>query len=567
MFCPNCGNIVSKDDNYCKVCGKNLKNVKIKVESLDSTTPVKAVKMPKTKDVTRVFNPKDIDGIDTTDDIKNIIAEVDKKISKNIKEYEKRSSEDALTNKEKEEKLNLSMEKGPSTSEKVQIKKETKAQEKIDSKDNFNISKKELIRRVQEELKKSPKISSDDYLEEEEEKNIEGSKKSLKDLWKDFINEDDDEFSIFNSIKKDKSQKTSRIRNFEITNTSDVSNKSLEDTMSVPKIKLDKDGNVDLNVLENDSKEKTKNSPKKVQKNFHDVKPFQGEKIEKTEKIDREESPTVKAEDFKISKEKIFGRNDEKKLLRAKEEKKPLAKKLGLKKERPLKSQDLKENLADEKSKINKLRENIEEDLSRESFPRKTESKADDFIRNNFKRLSILNINFAEFLKSYKSTESIILITLGIQLIFVQMFVGQGKFTPMLLFFLILKLIFDYLQFVVPLRIAKDQTNILKANDNTKVYCLINWFYCKFFLFLGFILTPFSGLFNFNLLKALTPMPIATIFLIIFSPAVALSFYYSELEDKKIINFVGWYAFLFILIELLTKLLWFGVNFTFNTLF
>lgn len=558
MFCPNCGNIVSKDDNYCKVCGKNLKNVKIKVESLDSTTPVKAVKIPKTKDVTRVFNPKDIDGIDTTDDIKNIIAEVDKKISKNIKEYEKRSSEDALTNKEKEEKLNLSREKGPSPSEEVQIKKETKAQAKIDSKDNFNISKKELIRRVQEELKKSPKISSDDYLEENEEKNIEGSKKSLKDLWKDFINEDDDEFSIFNSLKKDKSQKTSRIRNFEITNTSDVSNKSLEDTMSVPKIKLDKDGNVDLNVLENDSKEKIKNSPKKVQENSRDFKTFEGKKIEKTEKINREESLTVKAEDFKISKEKIFGKNDEKK---------PFAKKLGLKKERSLKSQDLKENLADEKSKISKLRENIEEDLSRESFPRKAESKADDFIRNNFKRLSILNINFAEFLKSYKSTESIILIILGIQLIFVQMFVGQGKFTPMLLFFLVLKLIFDYLQFVVPLRIAKDQTNILKANSNTKVYCLINWFYCKFFLFLGFILTPFGGLFNFNLLKALTPMPIATIFLIIFSLAVALSFYYSELEDKKIINFVGWYAFLFILFELLTKLLWFGVNFTFNTLF
>lgn len=33
LFCPKCGNPVSKDDNFCNSCGHKLKNVKINITS------------------------------------------------------------------------------------------------------------------------------------------------------------------------------------------------------------------------------------------------------------------------------------------------------------------------------------------------------------------------------------------------------------------------------------------------------------------------------------------------------------------------------------------------------
>ena len=65
MFCPKCGNPVSKDDNFCAYCGKNLKDVRINVTS-DNNKDTNKIK--KISENTRVFNPKSLDSIDTTDE-------------------------------------------------------------------------------------------------------------------------------------------------------------------------------------------------------------------------------------------------------------------------------------------------------------------------------------------------------------------------------------------------------------------------------------------------------------------------------------------------------------------
>ena len=90
LFCPKCGNQVSKDDNFCASCGHNLKDVKIKITSNNNQSFGDTNKVEKVSQNTRVFNPRSLDAIDTTDELKNIIAEVDRKISKNIKDYEKK---------------------------------------------------------------------------------------------------------------------------------------------------------------------------------------------------------------------------------------------------------------------------------------------------------------------------------------------------------------------------------------------------------------------------------------------------------------------------------------------
>ena len=83
LFCPNCGNPVSKNDNFCPSCGNNLKNVKVNITLNSSYKKEDTSKVQKISEHTRVFNPKSLDAIDTTDELKNIIAEVDRKISKN----------------------------------------------------------------------------------------------------------------------------------------------------------------------------------------------------------------------------------------------------------------------------------------------------------------------------------------------------------------------------------------------------------------------------------------------------------------------------------------------------
>ncbi|ERT56810.1 zinc ribbon domain-containing protein, partial [Peptoniphilus sp. BV3C26] len=81
MYCPNCGHIVNAEDNYCKNCGKNLRNVKVTIKSNDKDQ----IDMEET----RIFKPLRNDGIDSTSQIKDIINAVDKKVKSNIENYKK----------------------------------------------------------------------------------------------------------------------------------------------------------------------------------------------------------------------------------------------------------------------------------------------------------------------------------------------------------------------------------------------------------------------------------------------------------------------------------------------
>ena len=55
LFCPKCGNPVSKNDNFCPSCGNNLKNVKVKIVSENNN---KIDTNSDSKDKTIVFRMK-----------------------------------------------------------------------------------------------------------------------------------------------------------------------------------------------------------------------------------------------------------------------------------------------------------------------------------------------------------------------------------------------------------------------------------------------------------------------------------------------------------------------------
>lgn len=576
LFCPKCGNPVSKDDNFCASCGHNLKDVKVRITSKKDDKKEDTTKVKKVSEHTRVFNPKSLDAIDTTDELKNIIAEVDRKISKNIEDYQKGNVQSKSPAKEKIIKKSpakdIDIEKKSKVSEKKFDTIDTKKADKeflaanSDVKSESGMSQKELIRRVQEELKKSnykekkktspakeekssqASISKDDSFESSydlENIKIENPKKfSLKEKWKNFINEEDDEFSIFSSIKDD-SKKKEDTRNLEISKSLEDSEKTFENTLSTPKIDIE-------NAIKKSEEEKKKKAKAEEEKKSKEIITSSEEKIsgeeknsvdsklsEKVEPMDKKSETPLKEKKSKNLKD-LFSFKD--------------------KGEKPVKEI----NSVD--SKVDKV---IEEDLSNKvsHVETKISQKSIDGLDKVLDFLSKITNKISNYIGDFGSKESKIVIGIGALLNAIALLIGSGSFRFILILFLILKMVFDYFEFYVPLNIATDRDDIDTSYPEVKKFALINWIICKAFLFLGFLISPFGGFLKYNMLQSLTAMPLATFLLVVLSVLIAITLYSREFVGRSKINFIGWYAIAFTLFELLFKMIWFIINFIFVTLF
>lgn len=576
LFCPKCGNPVSKDDNFCASCGHNLKDVKVRITSKKDDKKEDTTKVKKVSEHTRVFNPKSLDAIDTTDELKNIIAEVDRKISKNIEDYQKGNVQSKSPAKEKIIKKSpakdIDIEKKSKVSEKKFDTIDTKKADKeflaanSDVKSESGMSQKELIRRVQEELKKSnykekkktspakeekpsqASISKDDSFESSydlENIKIENPKKfSLKEKWKNFINEEDDEFSIFSSIKDD-SKKKEDTRNLEISKSLEDSEKTFENTLSTPKIDIE-------NAIKKSEEEKKKKAKAEEEKKSKEIITSSEEKISGEEKTSVDSKLSEKVEPM-----------DKKSETPLKEKKSKNLKDLFSfkdKGEKPVKEI----NSVD--SKVDKV---IEEDLSKKvsHVETKISQKSMKGLDKVLDFLSKITNKISNYIGDFGSKESKIVIGIGALLNAIALLIGSGSFRFILVLFLILKMVFDYFEFYVPLNIATDRDDIDTSYPEVKKFALINWIICKAFLFLGFLISPFGGFLKYNMLQALTAMPLATFLLVVLSVLIAITLYSREFIGRSKINFIGWYAIAFTLFELLFKMIWFIINFIFVTLF
>lgn len=572
LFCPKCGNPVSKEDNFCASCGHNLKDVKVRITSKGDDKKEDTTKVKKVSEHTRVFNPKSLDAIDTTDELKNIIAEVDRKISKNIEDYQKGNVQSKSPAKEKIIKKSpakdIDIEKKSKTSEKKLDPIDTKKTDKeflaanSDIKSDFGMSQKELVRRVQEELKKSnykekektsspakeekssqASISKDDSFESSydlENIKIENPKKfSLKEKWKNFINEEDDEFSIFSSIKDD-SKKKEDTRNLEISKSLEDSEKTFENTLSTPKIDIE-------NAIKKSEEEKKKKAKEaEEEKKSKEVIASSKEKTSLDSKLSEKVDPIEKEAEAPLKEKKS---KNLKALFSFKD-----------KGEKPVKEI----NSVD--SKVDKV---IEEDLSNKvsDVETKISQKSMKGLDKVLDFLSKITNKISNYVGDFGSKESKIVIGIGALLNAIALLIGSGSFRFILILFLILKMVFDYFEFYVPLNIATDRDDIDTSYPEVKKFALINWIICKVFLFLGFLISPFGGFLKYNMLQALTAMPLATFLLVVLSVLTAITLYSREFIGRSKINFIGWYAIAFTLFELLFKMIWFIINFIFVTLF
>lgn len=549
MYCPNCGNEVSKDDNFCAVCGKNLKNVHIKIEDDDFKVPKKK---NKSSEETRVFKPVSIDKIDTTNDIKNIIAEVDKKISKNIAEHETASADlssrnyndakEAKNNRESKSSDEIDKKKKPNSNNKASKKTASSTYKNKKSKkpktnevkeenlnDNFNISQKELIKRVQEELKKSnyednyEKSDLDNNLNESsydnydlDSKEKKSKKFSLKEKWRDFINEDDDEFSIFSSYKE-KSSKTNE-DTIDVVKSTDMETNNFENTLNTPKINVK-----DIEEYESKKSENKESKNKDFDKNLQKDKTYK-------EKNNKKDSLRDFLNNFKTSDSKN-------------------------------KTQTTRTELNENEDK--KIFSNNKEKIK---FNKNNNKSFENSLNSAVDKISVLNDQVSNYIGTLGSKNSKIVLAVGAVLTLVQIAIAQKGFNFALIIAILLKLVFDYIEFYYPLKIAVERDDMYISNYEIRKNATINWIICKVFLFVAFLISPFGGFLHYNLLAALTAMPLATVILIVISLLIALAQFKEEFKDRSCINFIGWYALTFILFELLFKMLWFLVNFIFVTL-
>lgn len=588
LFCPKCGNPVSKDDNFCASCGNNLKDVKINItpnkKSFEDTHKVKKV-----SEHTRVFNPRSLDAIDTTDELKNIIDEVDRKISKNIKDYENKNLQSKSANN-KDKKINKTEEKTSEIAKKDKLNKnQIKNLDKIDDKkidndffDEINedtssnkMSQKELVRRVQEELKKSnfdkennnssnsinsSKVPSDDLFEDSKNKNSDKSsskKFSLKEKWNNFIREDDDEYSIFADLKDD-TKKKEDTRNLEISKSVEDTDRSFENTLSTPKIDIEnaikkseeenKKSNTDSKIFNVNSKSKSDLNNLNDSKINNEKNKTSINDANREAKINQSFDENDKTKDIKYpEKEKSDKKKNLKELFSFKD-----------KGEKPVK---------DKEKVTSDVEKRVENKLSDKINKKEAKFSSHEGIDKLLVSLEKITDKFSDYIGYFGSKESKIIIGLGTLLNAIMLLIGSGTFKLILILFLLLKLAFDYFEFYIPLNIATERDNIDTSYPEVRKFALINWIICKIVLFIGFIISPFGGFFKYNMLQALTAMPLATLILIALSLLIAISLYKDNFIAKSKINFIGWYAIAFTLFELLFKMIWFIINFIFVTLF
>lgn len=589
LFCPKCGNPVSKDDNFCASCGHNLKDVKINItpnkKSFEDTNKVKKV-----SEHTRVFNPRSLDAIDTTDELKNIIDEVDRKISKNIKDYENNNLQSKSTinndkkikNKNKESLNNLKVGKkeilNKDTSKTLDKNEENKINNKffddLDDKSSSNqMSQKELVRRVQEELKKSKydevnkkKAPSDknkdskstldnsfENFDNQNNDNKSSKKFSIKEKWNNFIREDDDEYSIFADLRDD-TKKKEDTRNLEISKSVEDTDRSFENTLSTPKIDIE-------NAIKQSEEEKSKKDSKIFNSNS---------KSEVSNLKDLTDSNAENKKDLNHNKEDSLKKSSKtgNKIESSKnKEKDKVNNKKNIKELFSFKDKDEKP-VKDKEKVTSNVEKSIEKNISQKA--NKLESKFSNSSQKIDKALNFIEKitgKLSDYIGSFGSKESKIVIATGILLNAIMLFIGSGSLKFILFLFLLLKIFFDYFEFYIPLNIATERDNIDTSYPEVRKNALINWIICKVVLFVGFIISPFGGFFKYNMLQALTAMPLATLILIGLSLLIEITLYRDSFVGRSKINFIGWYAIAFTLFELLFKMIWFIINFIFVTLF
>ncbi|MFR7348962.1 zinc-ribbon domain-containing protein [Peptoniphilus sp.] len=525
MFCPNCGNKVDPNDNYCKICGKNLKNVKVKIVSennnqIDTNSD--------SKDKTIVFKPiKNIDSIENTKELKEIIKQVDETVKSNIENYTK-ASEKTLA-------------------------EEKRLREEIDKKLKASEEEKKKSEKVEKESKekKDSKIKKDS----EPKKDAEPKKKSksFKEKFRDFINEED-EFSIF-----EKSPNPQDI-NMTLTNMDPV---NIEDTMSIPKAEIEarlkeaekteekeeKDLSKSKEPAKVESKVEAKDEKKKSKQESLDKKDVKDKENKKDlkestktttdEKSKDVDSKHISSKDFYDEVNRALKENPDA-YLEEEKEKKSIFSFFKSKKS------DKKDKI-DSKEKEKKPKD--EKPANKSDTLENIDDKAKGFLFKLEKRLDFNDKGLRNGVVGIVYLLNVLAVMLAVRKLSIAIFVLP-----------LLRILLTLAEHYYPLDIATNKVSFITDQDEVNQKSFVNWALCQVLVFILYIINPIGGMFNFTILESITPGIVTTIILFLVTTFIATSLYKDRIEEDKI-DFIGWYLVPFILFEMLMKILFLLVDF------
>lgn len=532
MFCPNCGNKVDPNDNYCKICGKNLKNVKVKIVSennnqIDTNSDL--------KDKTIVFKPiKNIDSIENTRELKEIIKQVDETVKSNIENYTK-ASEKTLA-------------------------EEKRLREEIDKKLKASEEEKKKSEKVEKESKekKDPEIKNDS-----EPKKVDEPKKkskSFKEKFRDFINEED-EFSIF--------EKSPNPQDINMTLT-DMEPVNIENTMSIPKAEIEArlkeaekteekdlskakeptkfDSKVDAKVEKKESKvENLDKKDVKDKENKKDLKESVKSHVdEKSKDVDPKH---ISSKDFYDEVNRALKENPEAYL---EEEKKSIFSFFKSKKSDKKDKIDSKEKEnKEEKSKAPKKEKKPKDEnpANKSDTLENIDDKAKGFLFKLEKRLNFNDKALRNGVIGIVYLLNVLAVMLAVRKISIAIFVLP-----------LLRILLTLAEHYYPLDIATNKVSFITDQDEVNQKSFVNWALCQVLVFILYIINPIGGMFNFTILESITPGIVSTIILFLVTTFIATSLYKDRIGEDKI-DFIGWYLVPFVLFEMLMKMLFLLVDF------
>ena len=537
MFCPNCGNKVDPNDNYCKICGKNLKNVKVKIVSennnqIDTNSD--------SKDKTIVFKPiKNIDSIENTRELKEIIKQVDETVKSNIENYTKASEKTLAEEKRLREEIDKKL-KASEEEKKKSEKVEKESKEKKDSK----IKKDSEPKKVDEPKKKS---------------------KSFKEKFRDFINEED-EFSIF--------EKSPNPQDINMTLT-DMEPVNIENTMSIPKAEIEarlkeaekteekeeKDlskakepAKVESKVEAKDEKKKSKqeNLDKKdieIKDDKKDLKESAKSTVgDKSKDVDPKH---ISSKDFYDEVNRALKENPDANLEEEKEKKSIFSFFKSKKSDKKDKIDSKEKEKKEEKSKAPKKEKKPKDEAgsNKSETLENIDDKAKGFIFKLEKRLNFNDKALRNGVIGIVYLLNVLAVMLAVRKISIAIFVLP-----------LLRILLTLAEHYYPLDIATNKVSFITDQDEVNQKSFVNWALCQVLVFILYIINPIGGMFNFTILESITPGIVSTIILFLVTTFIATSLYKDRIGEDKI-DFIGWYLVPFILFEMLMKILFLLVDF------
>lgn len=564
MFCPNCGYEVNTSDNYCPNCGYNLKNVKVKIvkDEID--------KEPLSQETIKFKPLKNISGIDSTNELKEIIKAVDEKVKKNISEYEKQSTVKDSTGPSidnSKEVKDLSIENDVKFDDKkldVAPVVEKKAQIKETASKNIDEQKP-----VSKEIETNPetidkpevkqKVPDTDTLSTTAQ--VSSQKKIILQKIKDFINEDDDEYSIFTSFEDKVDIKN---ENIELTQPE---KKNFENTMDLSPIivetkKIAEDKKTDVKVIDATDD----NTPNKSSYNYKSFTELVNAELEKTPP-EKELGSSVETEKTQngISKikSKLLNTFNKTEKDEVNSEKKEKTEKTSQPKKSDTSSNEIEldKNKVDRNTEKNKkfendLKNNDKNKIQNKNIGKSTDEKSSATFDKLLKSLKGLSEKFERL-----SEKQLLIIGIILTILPVIISVIQSKiFSIFLVVLVVVKVLLKILQFYMPLNIAIEKAWIDSSETEVKQLSTNTFVLSEVIMLICFLFSPWYGLFNFHLLPALTAYPVGTIILVIFASIFTLANFNDRLTKTNKIVFIGWYLILFIIFEFFSKLIFMFTN-------